>query len=138
MKTRVYALLGATFLGAGLIACAPAEAPADVDVAGEFHEVYSCEESCAGAPAQTIDGEVDMTLTADGATITRVDDDGTDWTGTFAGQTIEFSTSDGDYSEDSVFTIDETVDGVVQSFTLTSEYTFGDCAGTCTGTVVRE
>jgi hypothetical protein len=133
-------LLGVTLVSAGLLAaCGPGAEPADADVNGDYHETYTCEETCGDADPETLTGEVDMTLTANGADVTRVDDDGTTWAGVFAGQVINFSTSDGDYSEESSFTIDElNEDNTVQSFTIESQYTFGNCTGACTGDVVRE
>jgi hypothetical protein len=114
-----------------LVACAPGPEPAG-DVSGTWSESWSCEETCGGS-TETTTGTVEMTLTQDGANVTRVDDDGTEWSGTLSGLELSLSTSSDDYSEDSTFTFD---DGL-ETFTVDSTYTWGECTGVCTGTGER-
>jgi len=116
-------------LALGVTACGSIGG-SDLDVSGEWHEEWSCEETCGSEAPQNIPGETDMTLTQDGTSVTREDSDGTTWEGTLDGNELTMSHTDGDYTEDSTFTFNDDA----TEFSVSSSYSYGDCTGTCTGT----
>lgn len=134
MKLPVFLL--AVFAALALQGCGGSDP--EVQISGMWTETYECTQVCDGM-SSPLDGTTGMTLSQDGASVTRTDDGGTTWTGELSGRTATFNTSSEGYEETSTFTFQGS-DANPTSFTVESSFTSSmpSCTGTCTGTGTKQ
>lgn len=129
MKRRVPSFI----LGSMVLASCGGSDP-EVQVAGTWEETYECTQVCDGM-SSPLSGTTTLTLSQDGATLSRSDDNGARWSGELSGREATFTTEREGYEETSTFTFEGT-DTNPTRFTVESAFssTSPNCTGTCTGT----
>lgn len=122
----------------GLLLAGCGGADPEVQVSGTWVETYECTQVCDGMNSP-LSGTTTMTLTQDGASVSRSDGDGRTWTGEVSGRTATFTTQSDGYEESSTLTFSGS-DANPTMFTVKSSFTSSSpsCSGDCTGTGVKQ